>query len=502
VSENPAMVVVACACGQKMKVPEDASGRTFKCVRCGEHLKVGQGGATPARPPEGAARPGANPGAQEPPPPPAEEPIGQRLIASGLITEEQLNDALAKQRVQGGKTFELLIALGHLDKDQLHDFLSRQPGIAAIDLSRCNISPDLIKLVPKKLAVENLVLPIDQLGKLLTVAMACPLDVGTIALLERATGLRVKAMLCKLEDIHNAVQKYYPDRSRFEMSLSHLENIMGSTADGPKEKVEGYVRNWGGALVDAPRKDSLLSAISGAKSLDLVVSQVLAEPTLSAFVMRVANSDVYGMPGQIESVPMAVAVLGKAGVLGVLENFVEPALPNVLDSVTPFAAQARLTAAIAAGLAREGGPMGEHAAYSLGLLGEIGRVALAAISPVKYKRVKAHLYGASLSEYERRYFSMDHTEFAGALSDAWRYPVHVTKALRYYQVPAEAKEAEASARLLGLAITLAYTPADATDALLAAEAKTVNALNINAVRVGPIVEDARLVLAADGRGDG
>jgi len=62
--------------------------------------------------------------------------IGELLINEGLINQEQLAEALEKQKHSGGKTFEILLRLGHLDKDKLHTMLSKQPGVASIDLSR------------------------------------------------------------------------------------------------------------------------------------------------------------------------------------------------------------------------------------------------------------------------------------------------------------------------------------------------------------------------------
>ncbi|MCF6286403.1 MAG: HDOD domain-containing protein [Candidatus Hydrogenedentes bacterium] len=490
-SESPSMLVLTCTCGQKMKIPVDATGRTFKCVRCAAHIKSSEENAVPlpSEPPEG--QPGFS---EQSDTPPAHAPIGQLLIDAGIITEVQLQDALNKQRTQGGKTFELLIALGHLDKDKLHDVLSRQPGIATIDLARFEIAPDLIELVPKKLAVESLVLPIDRLGKLLTVAMACPLDTATITLLERTTGLRVKAMLCKLEDIHAAVQRYYPDRSQFELTLSSFDNMLDTTKDS-KERVNEKVAAWDGVFLGKERLNVLREAVASESSLSGVARLVLEEPSLGAFLMRVANSDIYGVPGQIESIPMAVVLLGKAGVLGVLGELVEPVSPKVLEPLGALFQRSRLTATVAQGLAREGGVVGEHAACSLGMLGELGRLALLSISPTKYKRVKSHLYGAELLAAEQKLFSMDHAVAAGVIAERWRFPKPLSKALRHYIEPEEAEEAEALARLLNLSLALSYTGDDARKALFADQKSSLAALKLDANTAMRVVNGARASLA-------
>ena len=498
-ADTPELMVLACACGQKMKVPADAMGRTFKCVRCGAHVKAAEENTrplpgappAPAPPPSAATAPPSAPvrpaPSETPDPPRAQEPIGQLLIEAGLITEQQLNDALSKQQTEGGKTFEILLALGHLDKDQLHTFLSRQPGIAAIDLSRCNISQDLIKLVPKKLAIENLVLPIDQIGKLLTVAMACPLDVATIGVLERATGLKVKAMLCKLEDIHSAVQKYYPERKQFDLTPSAFDNLPGAAA--AKEKVEDKLKKWNGMLLSAEQIKSLSEKIAPEEvSLDLVAALALNEPAFGATLMRFANSELYGMRGQADSIPMAVAVLGKPAIERILAKCLEPADPKGLAVIGPWMDQCRRTGQIAQELSRECKVVGPHAAYSLGLLGDLGRMALAMVSPLQYKRVKAQLYGEQLVQAEQRLFTMTHCEVAAFVATEWHYPAPMVRALQFYLTPADAKEAQPLATLLSLASGLANMNGAEVEKQMAAYGASIQELGISPAALARIAK--------------
>lgn len=499
-ADTPELMVLACACGQKMKVPADAMGRTFKCVRCAAHIKAAEENtgplpgvqAAPAPTPPASTSPAPSehstpaptrpatppPPSETPDPPRAQEPIGQLLIEAGLITESQLNDALSKQQTDGGKTFEILLALGHLDKDQLHTFLSRQPGIAAIDLSRCNISQELIKLVPKKLAIENLVLPIDQLGKLLTVAMACPLDTATIGVLERATGLKVKAMLCKLEDIHIAVQKYYPERKQFDLTPSAFDNLPGAAA--PKEKVEDKLKKWNGMLLSAEQIKSIAEKIAPEEvTLDLVAALALNEPALGATLLRFANSELYSMRGQVDSIPMAVAVLGKPAIEQILSKCLEPADPRGLAVIMPWMDTCRRTGQIAQELSRECKVVGPHVAYSLGLLADLGRIALAMVSPLQYKRVKPQLYGEQLVQSEQRLFTMTHCEAAAFIATEWHYPPSMIRALQFYLSPSDAKESQKLASLLCLASGLANMDGADSDKQVAAFGASLQELGIS-----------------------
>jgi len=501
VADTTDPMVLTCTCGQKMKVPGDAMGRTYKCVRCHTHIKASEENTVSlptekkpdGQPPEkknDAAPAPTQPSSPEVEPPSAAEPIGQMLVTAGLITEDQLTEALRSQEEQGGKTFEILLALGHIDKSQLHGFLSRQPGIAHIELSNVNISPELIKLVPKKLAIENLVLPIDQLGRLLTVAMACPLDTATIRILETTTGLKVKAMLCRLEDIHAAVEKYYPDRKQFELSPSAFDSLPGASA--PKEKVEDKLKKWNGMLLSAERIRELSEKLAPQEvTLDLVAAIALSDPGLGALLLRFANSELYGMRGQVDSIPMAIAVLGKPTILQILAEFAEPADPKGLPLIAPWTETSCRTGQIAQALSRESGLLGPHAAFSLGLIAGLGRMALAMVSPLQYKRVKAQLHGEQLAQAEQRLFTMDHCETAGFLAVQWHLPNAVARPLQYYLAPEDAKELAPQARLLGLAVGLAHMHGAGPEKKIVAYGASIKELGLNPDVIEPICKAAQ-----------
>lgn len=489
-ADTAELMVLSCTCGQKMKVPGDAMGRTYKCVRCASRIKVSEGNSAPLpvekkipeKPQESQAPPPKQPERETPP---AHVPIGQLLLDAGMITDEQLEEALRNQQVQGGKTFEILLALGYIDKDQLHAFLSRQPGIANIELSRVDISQELIELIPKKIAIENLVLPVDQLGKLLTVAMACPLDTATIQTLEKTTGLRVKAMLCRLEDIHAAVQKYYPERKKFELSPSAFDGLPGASA--PKEKVEEKLKKWNGMLLSAERIKELTEKITPAEvTIELVAAIALSDPGFGAFLLRMANSELYGMRGQVDSVSMAVAILGKPVILRALAEIVEPADARAFPVIAPWFDLARRTGQIAQELSKECAFIGPHTAFSLGLIADLGRMALAMVSPLQYKRVKSTLHGDHLVQAEQRLFTMDHCEAAGYVAMQWHLPVSVSRPLQYYLNPPDAKELEPHARLLGLAAGLAHMNGAELEKKVAAYGASIEELGLSPEVIGRI----------------
>jgi type IV pilus assembly protein PilB len=141
--------------------------------------------------------------------PPAKKLMGQLLIDAGLIDADQLQAALAQQQSTGKKLGDTLEELGFMKRPDFERFISGQPGVASIDLVHYEIPREVLKTIPREFAIANQVFPIDKLGKLLTVGMACPLDSKSIQELQELTGLRVKALLCSMDDILACIKQYY-----------------------------------------------------------------------------------------------------------------------------------------------------------------------------------------------------------------------------------------------------------------------------------------------------
>ncbi len=432
--------IIACQCGQKMKVPIDAAGKTYKCVKCGERIKISETSAPPAAPAPSPADA-----------PKAREVIGQMLLDAGLITAAQLQEALEQQKKQGGKTFENLIRLGHLKKEALHDFLSRQAGVAAIDLKRVQIDRKLIESIPRELALECSLLPIDKLGKLLTVAMACPLDRDTIEKMEQLTGLKVKAVLCKLDDIVAAVKKYYPDPSAPVFSEETLSSLPKASAAPKLEVTEGINR-----LEDIPKSAAVLERFralldSPAKGLGELAAVIGEDPALAAGVLRQANHAAYGLPGQVDNIAMAVALLGREGIAGGMTA--ADAYPTAW--MEEYRRRCVRCARIAEGLAQAVGQVNPGAAFTAGLLSGIGAFALTSVAKEGYAGLGEALDGPALNAHETKAFGLGHPEAGMMLAVRWGYPDALAQALRHYLEPEKAATEKTLPRLLHIAACLA-----------------------------------------------
>jgi type IV pilus assembly protein PilB len=142
------------------------------------------------------------------------ERIGDMLLASGLISAAQLNEALAAQRASRLPLGKQLVALGYVREGQLVQVLSNQLSVPWVSLDRVEFSAELLARLPAELADRYSVMPIyvrnpRGRGQTLYVAMDDPTDEEAIDAICRATGLRVRAMIASPSDLRSAIEERY-----------------------------------------------------------------------------------------------------------------------------------------------------------------------------------------------------------------------------------------------------------------------------------------------------
>jgi type IV pilus assembly protein PilB len=136
--------------------------------------------------------------------------IGELLLDAGVISSEQLGEALAEQQRVGGRLCYNLIRLGHLRADDLVGFLRDQFGVAAVNLERYQIPESVLKLVPAAFARERRVVPLHIFGGTLTVAMLDPSRAEDVAAVREITGLEPDPVICPEAALEAALARFYP----------------------------------------------------------------------------------------------------------------------------------------------------------------------------------------------------------------------------------------------------------------------------------------------------
>jgi type IV pilus assembly protein PilB len=135
--------------------------------------------------------------------------LGDLLLSGKFISKQQLDDALKYQRVKGGRLGNCLVKLGYLTEDILHTVLSRQFGLEIIEPASCIVEPEVLKLLPRELAIRLQVVPIRREANNLFVAMSDPNDVSLFDELSFRTGLRIKPVLASELQIREGIEKHF-----------------------------------------------------------------------------------------------------------------------------------------------------------------------------------------------------------------------------------------------------------------------------------------------------
>lgn len=139
--------------------------------------------------------------------------LGEILIQQGLITEDQLNKAIAVQKKERGRIGEVLIKTGILSEQDIAAALGRQLNIpygnSENNLLRPKTDQGLNKIVPFDFAKTNFVLALSREGNTLTCAVADPLDLLMLDNVKMVTGCDIKFVIATRSDLIPAIQDFY-----------------------------------------------------------------------------------------------------------------------------------------------------------------------------------------------------------------------------------------------------------------------------------------------------
>ena len=142
-------------------------------------------------------------------PPGVGDRLGEILLSEGLLTREQLSQALAEQKSSGHRLGFVLVKMGVLPEVEITKVLARQHRMPAVDLSRFEVDQKILKLIPADVAQKHIVLPLKREGRTLTVAMADPTDHGLLQDLKFISRFDLFPVLAGEFTLRNLIEKYY-----------------------------------------------------------------------------------------------------------------------------------------------------------------------------------------------------------------------------------------------------------------------------------------------------
>ncbi|NTW16753.1 MAG: type II/IV secretion system protein [Syntrophaceae bacterium] len=131
------------------------------------------------------------------------------LIDENLLTEEQLNKALADQEKAGLKLGQYLIRQGFVTEQQLVDVLGRQLKLRKYHPDIFPFNVELSQLIPIDYAQKYQIAPLVRKGRLLTIATTDPLDINALDVIEMLTNCEVEAIVCTERELNQLVSSLY-----------------------------------------------------------------------------------------------------------------------------------------------------------------------------------------------------------------------------------------------------------------------------------------------------
>ena len=156
--------------------------------------------------------------------------LGDLLVASGIITEAQLEQALAMPREDGQRLGDVLIQHGFITEAQLIDALRVQLGVDFIDLTAVSIPVELARYVPRNIAKKYGVVPVKLVQDRLYLAMHDPLDFVAQDEVKTASRKRVVPMIATRRAVEQAIALLYGSEGTARV-IEEMKREAGSSED-------------------------------------------------------------------------------------------------------------------------------------------------------------------------------------------------------------------------------------------------------------------------------
>jgi len=198
--------------------------------------------------------------------------IGELLLKEKRITPEQLQEALAYQKTNGGKLGLNLVRLGFVRDEDITALLSRQYGVPSINLTQFEIDATVVKVIPAETAHKYQIVPLSRSGATLTIAMTDPTNVFAMDDIKFMTGYNVEPVVASETAVNEALEKYYPTQ------LKRIETVGGPSA------LDAAAR----ALEEMPL-DAATTDVEVLEELEEISAEALQRQGEDAPVIRLVN---------------------------------------------------------------------------------------------------------------------------------------------------------------------------------------------------------------------
>jgi len=208
--------------------------------------------------------------------------LGDQLLEDGLISREQLDEALFHSKQSGTPIGSVLVKLNFITVEQLRMALSKQQGFESAAEKDLNVDPAVIKLLPEDFIRENKVAPLRTDGKLLTVGMVNPNDTQVLNDIIYLTGLKPSPMILTHIEFEQCIRNFFE-------TVKETEKILEEIKTEGQDILEDQDDLWDQFEKEVEEDSNLVAKFASSiitDAIDRGTSDIHIEPRLDGYIVR------------------------------------------------------------------------------------------------------------------------------------------------------------------------------------------------------------------------
>lgn len=241
---------------------------------------------------------------------PRQQRVGDLLVAQKLITDEQLGNVLIEQKGSGKRIGETVVELGYITEEAFLKFMSSWLKVPLVDLNSFQEQADVIRRIPESVARRFDVLALAEGGDTILVGMTDPTDLFAQDELSRILNKKIRPALVSARDLHKNFDRYYRKAGEIDGFAEELGNEVGRSSKDLDQMMQAEM------LVDAPVVKILNSIFEDA--LRMRASDIHIQPGENTLRIRQRVDGVL-YEQQIKEYQIAPALVSKIKLMSGME---------------------------------------------------------------------------------------------------------------------------------------------------------------------------------------
>lgn len=207
--------------------------------------------------------------------------LGSLLLKKGLITQEQLKDALAESKRTNTPIGSTLYEMGYITLNDLKSTLGEQTGYKLVSSEDLQEQKNFINILPEDFIRSNSVIPISSDGKILTVGVLKPLKTDVLKDIIYITGQNPRQLLMTHYEFQNSLEVFFSKRKKqTEKILEQIKTeAMDSEETSLSDQLDAELLESTGTV--AKFVNQILT-----NAIDNKVSDIHIEPRLTGYIVR------------------------------------------------------------------------------------------------------------------------------------------------------------------------------------------------------------------------